>query len=78
MFAECYQDDRLAPTVAEIRAISTSNHESVCLKDLRRFVAGDHEYQQLKYYVENGTMASSPSRGDGLSPARKLVLVMGQ
>ena len=54
MLAERDQDDTLAPTVAEIRAVCTGHQESLRLQDLRKHAEEDREYQQLKHYVQDG------------------------
>ena len=53
MLAERDQDDTLALTVAEIRAVHTGQ-ESIRLQDLRKHAEEDREYQQLKHYVQDG------------------------
>ena len=41
-------------TCAEVRALTTSTHESLRLTDLRQRADEDHEYQQLKTYIHKG------------------------
>ncbi len=54
MLAERDFNDNPAPTIAEIRVISSEQQESVRLQDLRKLAGQDHEYQQLHHYVLNG------------------------
>jgi len=41
-------------TYAEVRALTTSTHESLRLTDLRQQTDEDPEYQQLKTYIHKG------------------------
>ena len=54
MLAERDSHDNLEASIAEIRATSTRQQESLRLQDLRKHAEGDHEYQQLQHYIRNG------------------------
>ena len=52
--AERDLNDGLASTIAEIRAVSCGQQESIRLGDVRTYAAEDPEYQQLCHYIING------------------------
>ena len=54
MLAEQDSSNEIAPSVAEIRAVVSSPHESLRLQDLRKHAQEDHTYQQLLHYVYEG------------------------
>ena len=53
MLAE-QDSDEVETSIAAIRAVVSSPHESLRLQDLRKHTEEDHTYQQLLHYIRDG------------------------
>ena len=56
IMAEIDAQDNPEPSIADIRAVSTDQLNSLCLQDLHQHAQDDQEYQQLQHYIITGTM----------------------
>ncbi len=54
LMAECDPHGNLDSSIAEIRAVSSSDHNGIRLQDLRQQAEVDQEYQQVQHYICNG------------------------